>query len=371
MVAAARALIILMSLHQICSLATINHLQPNAAAEITIPVFVVPVAMAAVPAHGPTNEAAAHMGPMGGGGGGSGGSGDLITQDDTIFVSGMDTNTTEQDIETHFGAIGIIKKDKRTMKPKIWLYKNKDTGLSKGEATVTYDDTNAAQSAIEWFDGRVFKGANIKVSLAQRQSTWNKGGGGRGGFGGRPRGGGGGGGGGGGRFDRGGGGGGGGGGGRFDRGGGGGGGGGGGAGGNVQPRDGDWKCNNCNNTNFAWRNECNRCKTPKGGEDGGGSGGSSGGYGGGGGGYGGMNDRNDRGMNDRGGDRSGGGGGGGGGYNNRDRGGNSGGGGRYSNENGRDGGGRGGGGRGGGGGANRRDGGGAMRNDGGMRSRPY
>lgn len=155
------------------------------------------------------------------------------------------------------------------MKPKIWLYKNKETGTSKGEATVTYDDVNAAQSAIQWFDGNDFNGAQIKVSLAQRQNNWNKGGGGggRGGFGGRNRGGGGGGGGGGGRFDRGGGGGG----GDFDRGGGGGGGGrgggrfgggggggGGGAGGNVQPRDGDWKCSSCNNTNFAWRNECNR-----------------------------------------------------------------------------------------------------------------
>lgn len=33
----------------------------------------------------------------------------MITQEDTIFVSGMDPSTTEQDIETHFGAIGIIK----------------------------------------------------------------------------------------------------------------------------------------------------------------------------------------------------------------------------------------------------------------------
>uniref|UniRef100_A0ABK9MIT2 RNA-binding protein cabeza n=2 Tax=Glossina morsitans morsitans TaxID=37546 RepID=A0ABK9MIT2_GLOMM len=153
--------------------------------------------------------------------GGYGGGGDMITQEDTIFVSGMDPGATEMDIETHFGAIGIIKKDKRTMKPKIWLYRHKDTGLSKGEATVTYDDINAAQSAIAWFDGRDFNGCIIKVSLAQRQNNWSKGG--------------------------------------------------------------DWKCSSCNNTNFAWRNECNRCKTPKG-DDGGnnrGGGGPPGGYGGG------------------------------------------------------------------------------------------
>lgn len=53
------------------------------------------------------------------------------------------------------------------MKPKIWLYRNKETGESKGEATITYDDANAAKSAISWFDNKEFSGAVIHVSLAQ------------------------------------------------------------------------------------------------------------------------------------------------------------------------------------------------------------
>lgn len=92
------------------------------------------------------------------------------------------------------------------MKPKIWLYRNKESGESKGEgnfpkikyfsrfyfqlkygfsiiATVTYDDANAAKSAIEWFDGRDFNGATVRVSLAQRQNNWKQGGGGGGGGG--------------------------------------------------------------------------------------------------------------------------------------------------------------------------------------------
>lgn len=48
------------------------------------------------------------------------------------------------------------------------------------------------------------------------------------------------------------------------------GGGGGGGGGGRNQRDGDWTCSSCNNTNFAWRNECNRCKEPKAGGGGGG-----------------------------------------------------------------------------------------------------
>lgn len=68
------------------------------------------------------------------------------------------------------------------MKPKVWLYRNKETGDSKGEATITYDDANAAKSAISWFDNKEFSGNTIHVSLAQRQNTWQKGGGGGGGF---------------------------------------------------------------------------------------------------------------------------------------------------------------------------------------------
>ena len=32
---------------------------------------------------------------------------------------------------------------------------------------------------------------------------------------------------------------------------------------NFEMRDGDWKCCNCNNLNFSFRNKCNRCSLPK------------------------------------------------------------------------------------------------------------
>ncbi|KAG5670345.1 hypothetical protein PVAND_000619 [Polypedilum vanderplanki] len=181
--------------------------------------------------------------------GGSGG--DMVVQDDTIFVSGMDPQITESEINNHFGSIGIIKKDKRTNKPKIWIYKDKATGEGKGECTITYDDPCTASSAIEWFDGKEFNGYSIKVQLAQRNNSWQKGGpkkfggqggerGGRGGFGGSDR-----------NFSR-----------QNDDRGPRGGGSGGNSGG--QHREGDWICSECSNKNFAWRNECNRCKEPKG-----------------------------------------------------------------------------------------------------------
>lgn len=33
----------------------------------------------------------------------------MVVQDDTVFVSGMDPDVTESEINDHFGAIGIIK----------------------------------------------------------------------------------------------------------------------------------------------------------------------------------------------------------------------------------------------------------------------
>ncbi len=63
---------------------------------------------------------------------------------------------TNDDLEKNFGSIGIIKIDKKTSQPKIWIYKDKSTGEGKGEATVTYDDEAAASAAIEWFNGFYF-----------------------------------------------------------------------------------------------------------------------------------------------------------------------------------------------------------------------
>ena len=44
--------------------------------------------------------------------------------------------------------------DKKTNGPKIWIYKDKATGDGKGEATITYEDEEAAQAAINWYHGK-------------------------------------------------------------------------------------------------------------------------------------------------------------------------------------------------------------------------
>ena len=79
---------------------------------------------------------------------------DMTVQKDTIFIQNLPKDVTNQDLELHFGSIGIIKNDKKTNQPKIWIYKDKSTGEGKGEATVTYDDDQAAKAAIDWFNGK-------------------------------------------------------------------------------------------------------------------------------------------------------------------------------------------------------------------------
>jgi RNA-binding protein FUS len=83
------------------------------------------------------------------------GSGDMMIQRDTIFIQNLPKNVTTDELSQSFGAIGIIKNDKRTGLPKIWIYKDKSSGEGKGEATVTYDDEAAAEAAINWFNGRL------------------------------------------------------------------------------------------------------------------------------------------------------------------------------------------------------------------------
>ncbi|XP_017062224.1 uncharacterized protein LOC108102083 [Drosophila ficusphila] len=86
-----------------------------------------------------------------------------IIQPDTIFVLGMRLNVTKNDIITYFGKLGVIKMDEATNKPKIFVYKNKMTGRSKGEATITYVDPFSAQAAINCLGGAKFMGQTLSV----------------------------------------------------------------------------------------------------------------------------------------------------------------------------------------------------------------
>lgn len=86
----------------------------------------------------------------------------VLPETDTVYIDGLPQGITEKDVEEFFGSIGIIKTDKKTRGKKIWLYRDKATGALKGDGTVSYEDPFSAGSAVEWFNGKEWKG--VKAS---------------------------------------------------------------------------------------------------------------------------------------------------------------------------------------------------------------
>uniref|UniRef100_A0A7N1A5S8 Uncharacterized protein n=3 Tax=Pentapetalae TaxID=1437201 RepID=A0A7N1A5S8_KALFE len=88
----------------------------------------------------------------------------------SVYVCNLPEGTDETMLAEYFGTIGLLKKDKRTGRPKIWLYHDKVTNEPKGDATVTYEDPHAALAAVEWFNNKDFHGNTIGVFIAQSKN---------------------------------------------------------------------------------------------------------------------------------------------------------------------------------------------------------
>lgn len=89
----------------------------------------------------------------------------------SVYVCNLPPGTDEDMLAEFFGTIGLLKKDKRTGRPKVWLYRDKVTNEPKGDATVTYEDPYAAQAAVEWFNNKEFHGTIIEVFMAESKNS--------------------------------------------------------------------------------------------------------------------------------------------------------------------------------------------------------
>ncbi|KAL3502245.1 hypothetical protein ACH5RR_036694 [Cinchona calisaya] len=96
--------------------------------------------------------------------------GKVAPSNGSIYVCNLPPGTNEDMLAEYFGTIGVLKKDKRTGRPKIWLYRDKVTNEPKGDATVTYEDPHAALAAVDWFNNKDFHGAIIGVFIAESKS---------------------------------------------------------------------------------------------------------------------------------------------------------------------------------------------------------
>jgi hypothetical protein len=94
---------------------------------------------------------------------------------DTIYIQGLPTNITEDDLVAFFGSIGLVRmqagkgKDRFTKKPKVWIYRDKSTGQPKGDATFSYEDPPSAPAAVKWSDASSHAAADA-WSATQRNS---------------------------------------------------------------------------------------------------------------------------------------------------------------------------------------------------------
>jgi RNA-binding protein FUS len=96
-----------------------------------------------------------------------------VPNTDTVYVTGLPPNITEDDVAEYFGSIGVIKIDKKTRGKKIWLYRDKATGQLKGDGTVSYDDPFSAGSAVQWFHDKEWKGGCCLIPAAHSIAAYN------------------------------------------------------------------------------------------------------------------------------------------------------------------------------------------------------
>jgi len=93
-----------------------------------------------------------------------------------LFVGSLSWNTTDQQLEEAFARFGEITEAK--------VITDRDTGRSRGFGFVTFQDSDAADTAIEEMNGAQLDGRAITVNEArERTSRDNRRGGGGGGGG--------------------------------------------------------------------------------------------------------------------------------------------------------------------------------------------
>ena len=94
-----------------------------------------------------------------------------------LYVGNISFNTTNQDLNELFGAVGAVQSAN--------VVEDRETGRSRGFGFVEMADDEAANAAIAQFNGQEYDGRNMVVNEARpREDRGGQGGGGRRGGGG-------------------------------------------------------------------------------------------------------------------------------------------------------------------------------------------
>lgn len=93
-----------------------------------------------------------------------------------LYVGNLPYNISEEDLSSAFGQAGNVSD--------VFIVKDKFTGKARGFAFVTLDSEEAANKAIEMFNGEDFGGRELVVNIARPKEERSGGGGGGRNFGG-------------------------------------------------------------------------------------------------------------------------------------------------------------------------------------------
>lgn len=91
-----------------------------------------------------------------------------------LYVGNLSFNTSNQDLNDMFGAVGTVVSSN--------IIEDRETGRSRGFGFVEMSSKAEGQSAIEQLDGKEVDGRSLKVNEAKPQEKRSGGGGGGGGF---------------------------------------------------------------------------------------------------------------------------------------------------------------------------------------------
>jgi cold-inducible RNA-binding protein len=106
------------------------------------------------------------------------GKGKLIIMSTKLYVGNLSFNTSTQDLEEMFGALGTVQS--------VNIIEDRETGRSRGFAFVEMSSGEEAQNAIAALNGKDVDGRSLTVNEAKPREDrgGSGGGGGRGGYGG-------------------------------------------------------------------------------------------------------------------------------------------------------------------------------------------
>ena len=87
-----------------------------------------------------------------------------------IYVQGLPDDINEQELKDYFVRCGVIRLDPYSGQEQIKLYRDKETGVPKGDARIGYAMIESVEMAIDMLDGTEIRpGWKISVEQAEFQ----------------------------------------------------------------------------------------------------------------------------------------------------------------------------------------------------------